>query len=171
MTSDPFVILPVEHRDAARAVLVAAFGAADIGMIAPVTGGASGALAFRIEIGNRRYLLRMEGPASPLRNPHQYLSMRIAAEAGIAPVIHGIDEAARIVVMDFISTSGRWKPIRAALRGWHGPWERCLRACRKLRPFHDLSNIPRSSRGCGPMCAGQDFLRPECSISIPTVSL
>ena len=44
----------------------------------------------------------MEGPASPLRNPHQYLSMRIAAEAGIAPVIHGIDEAARIVVMDFI---------------------------------------------------------------------
>jgi aminoglycoside phosphotransferase (APT) family kinase protein len=102
MTSDPFVILPAVNRDAARAVLVTAFGAADIRTIAPVTGGASGALAFRIEIGNRRYLLRIEGPASPLRNPHQYLSMRIAAEAGIAPVIHGIDEAARIVVMDFI---------------------------------------------------------------------
>jgi len=102
MTSDPFVILPAVNRDAARAVLVTAFGAADIRTIAPLTGGASGALAFRIEIGNRRYLLRIEGPASPLRNPYQYLSMRIAAEARIAPVIHGIDEAARIVVMDFI---------------------------------------------------------------------
>lgn len=102
MPSDPFVILPAAHRDAARAVLVTAFGAADIRTIAPVTGGVSGALAFRIEIGNRRYLLRIEGPASPLRNPHQYLSMRIAAEAGIAPMIRAIDEAARIVVMDFI---------------------------------------------------------------------
>src|ERR1700712_3196114 len=102
MTSDPFVILPIEHRDAARAVLVGAFGAADIGLIAPVTGGASGAMAFRIEIGNRRYLLRIEGPASPLRNPHQYLSMRIAAEAVIAPRIHYVDETARVVVMDFI---------------------------------------------------------------------
>ena len=94
--------LPAVHRDAARAVLVTAFGAASIGTIAPVTGGASGALIFRIEIGDRRYLLRIEGPASPLRNPHQYLSMRIAAEAGIAPDIHAIDETARIVVMDFI---------------------------------------------------------------------
>ena len=102
MIDDAFSIVPTVHRDAARAVLVGAFGAADIGLIAPVTGGASGAMAFRIEIGNRRYLLRMEGPASPLRNPHQYLSMRIAAAAGIAPVIHGIDEAARIVVMDFV---------------------------------------------------------------------
>jgi len=53
----------------------------------PVTGGASGALTFRVERGGRRYLLRMEGQASPLRNPHQYLSMHIAAEAGIALVV------------------------------------------------------------------------------------
>jgi len=102
MSNDPFDIVPAVHRDAARAVLATAFGATGIGTIAPVMGGASGALAFRIGIGNRRHLLRIEGPASPLRNPHQYLSMRIAAEAGIAPGIHAIDEAARIVAMDFI---------------------------------------------------------------------
>jgi aminoglycoside phosphotransferase (APT) family kinase protein len=102
MTSDPFDALPAAHREAAHSVLVAAFGTASIGTIAPVTGGASGALIFRVAIGDRRYLLRIEGPASPLRNPYQYGSMRIAAEAGIAPAIHAIDETARIVVMDFI---------------------------------------------------------------------
>ena len=47
-------------------------------------------------------MLRLEGPASPLRNPHQYVSMRIAADAGIAPAIRYIDEPARVAVMDFV---------------------------------------------------------------------
>ena len=47
-------------------------------------------------------MLRIEGEPSPLRNPHQYVSMRIATEAGIAPAIRYLDEAARIVVIDFI---------------------------------------------------------------------
>jgi hypothetical protein len=102
MAQNPLDELPAVHRDAARAALATAFGAASIGTIAPVAGGASGALIFRTEVRGRRYLLRIEGPASPLRNPHQYLSMRVAAEAGIAPDIHAIDETARIAVMDFI---------------------------------------------------------------------
>ena len=53
-------------------------------------------------MGGRSYLVRVEGAASPLRNPHQYVSMRIAAEAGIAPKIYHIDEAARVAVTDFI---------------------------------------------------------------------
>jgi hypothetical protein len=44
----------------------------------------------------------MEGHASPLRNPHQYSAMRIAAEAGIAPRLYHVDETARVAVMDFI---------------------------------------------------------------------
>ena len=67
-----------------------------------LTGGATTASVYRIEVGERRYLLRIEGQPSPLRNPHQYASMRIAAEAGIAPKILYVDEAARIVVTDFI---------------------------------------------------------------------
>ena len=102
MTKDPFDTLPVAQRETARAALSAAFGSAPIGAIAAVPGGASGASAFRVESGGRRYLLLMEGHPSPLRNPHQYFSMRIAADAGIAPKIHTIDETSRVAVMDFI---------------------------------------------------------------------
>jgi hypothetical protein len=100
--SDPFDAISAAHREPVRAALDAAFGAARVDRIAPLGGGASGALPFRVEIGGRRFLVRVEGPASPLRNPHQYESMRIASEAGIAPKVHHIDEAGRVAVMDFI---------------------------------------------------------------------
>jgi aminoglycoside phosphotransferase (APT) family kinase protein len=102
MIEYPFDALSATHREIVRSVLVAAFGATPIGAIRPITGGASTASAFRVEAGGRRYLLRVEGAPSPLRNPHQYISMRIAAEAGIAPEIRYIDEVARVAVIDFI---------------------------------------------------------------------
>jgi aminoglycoside phosphotransferase (APT) family kinase protein len=102
MNHDCFNALPDTHRETARSALAAVFGSAPIGAITPIAGGASSAFVFRIEAGGRRYLLRMEGPPSPLRNPHQYVSMRIAAEAGIAPAIHFVDETARVAVIDFI---------------------------------------------------------------------
>jgi aminoglycoside phosphotransferase (APT) family kinase protein len=102
MSEDHFDALSAAQRETMCSVLGAAVGSAPIGAIAPISGGASGAATFRVEAGDRRYLLRIEGPASPLRNPRQYLSMRIAAEAGIAPRIHYVDEAARVAVMDFI---------------------------------------------------------------------
>ncbi|WP_428490071.1 phosphotransferase [Rhodopila sp.] len=85
-----------------RRALIAAFGSARADAVGPVAGGASGALPYRVEIGERRYLVRLEGPASPLRNPHQYVSMRIAAEAGIAPRLYYADAAEGVAVMDFI---------------------------------------------------------------------
>lgn len=103
MTSDPFNIVPATHRDTARSALAAAFGSAPIGAIAPLMGGVSGALVFRVTSAGRQYVLRMEGAASPLRNPHQYASMQIAAEAGIAPRLHFVDDVSRVVVMDFIA--------------------------------------------------------------------
>ena len=72
-----------------------------------MAGGASGASPFRVEVGDRRYLVRVEGPPSPLRNPHQYVSLRIAAEAGVAPPVHYIDETARVAVTDFIEQQPR----------------------------------------------------------------
>jgi hypothetical protein len=102
MSKDPFDALPTARREAVRSAIVAAFGTVPIGAITPIAGGASTASTFRLEAGGRHYLLRAEGEPSPLRNPHQYVSMRIAAEAGIAPDIHYIDEVARIAVIDFI---------------------------------------------------------------------
>jgi aminoglycoside phosphotransferase (APT) family kinase protein len=103
MSEDHFEGLSAAQRDQAHAALVGAFGRAPIDGVAPVAGGASTASTFRIDTGKRHYLLRVEGEPSPLRNPHQYVSMRIAAEAGIAPQIRYLDEGARIVVIDFIA--------------------------------------------------------------------
>ena len=86
----------------------AAFGSIPVDIIARLTGGATTALTLQVKAGNRHYLVRMEGDPSPLRNPFQYESMRIAAEAEIAPKIHYLDEAARVVVMDFVEQ----RPLR-----------------------------------------------------------
>ena len=72
---------PVAHRDSASAALSAAFGSAPLGAVTAMTGGATTASVYRVEVGERHYLLRIEGEPSPLRNPHQYVSMRIATEA------------------------------------------------------------------------------------------
>ena len=79
---DPY---PEARREIIRSALNATFGSAPIDAITPIKGGASGALVFRVEVRGQRYVFRMEGDPSPLRNPYQYASMRIAAEAGIAP--------------------------------------------------------------------------------------
>jgi len=104
------------QADVARAALKAAFGARPIDGISPVAGGNTTALVLKVQVGGRSYLLRVEGEPSPLRNPHQYESMRIAAETGIAPKILHLDEAARVVVMDFVEP----RPLLGYPGGLHG---------------------------------------------------
>ena len=99
-------------------------GAAATVNVRPVTGGVSGAVVLLIESGGRHFVLRMEGAASPLRNPHQYVSMRIAAEAGIAPRIHYLNADDRVVMMEFVEDRPL-RPTRAAARGWRKRRERC----------------------------------------------
>lgn len=93
---------PSPQREIAKQALEAAFGATRIESIKRIVGGATTALTLHVQAGGRDYLLRVEGEPSPLRNPHQYQSMRIAAEAGIAPRIHYLDEAKRVVLMDWV---------------------------------------------------------------------
>ena len=109
MSNDAFAGLSAVQRESVRSALVASFGSTPSGAITKITGGASGASTFKVEIGGRRYLLRIEGEPSPLRNPHQYVSLRMAAEAGIAPSIHYIDVTARVAVMDYIEQ----RPLRS----------------------------------------------------------
>jgi aminoglycoside phosphotransferase (APT) family kinase protein len=94
--------LPSTERDAAHAALRAVVGERPIDAVTPVSGGTTAARLFRIDAGGHHYLLRIEGSPSPLRNPHQYVSLRIAAEAGIAPRLHYMDETSRVAVTDFI---------------------------------------------------------------------
>jgi aminoglycoside phosphotransferase (APT) family kinase protein len=115
MAEDKFDALSGPLREPVLSALRAAFGSARISAITPMSGGASGAFPFRVEIGDRRYVVRLEGAASPLRNPNQYASMQIAAEAGIAPRIYHVDDAARVAVMDFIEE----QPLSAFPGGPH----------------------------------------------------
>ncbi len=102
MSTDPFVAVPAAQRDAVCAALTATFGTAPIETITSLKGGISGAAVFRFETGGRRYVLRVEGTPSPLRNPHQYVCLRMAADAGLAPRLHHVDEVGRVAVMDFV---------------------------------------------------------------------
>ncbi|SDO84571.1 phosphotransferase [Afipia sp. GAS231] len=102
MSNDPFAALPAARRDVAVSAIAAVLDATAAVNVRPATGGVSGAGVFLIEAGHRRFVLRLEGQPSPLRNPHQYDSMRIAAEAGLAPRIHYLDANDRVVMMDFV---------------------------------------------------------------------
>jgi thiamine kinase-like enzyme len=99
---------------AKEAALKAAFGPAQI-ETRPLSGGASSALIYRVDSGGRSYLLRVEGARSPLRNPYQYISMRIAAEAGLAPKLHYLDDVNGVVITDFIEQ----QPLRSYPGGPH----------------------------------------------------
>jgi len=90
------------QREAAHAALRHVLGAVPVDAVRRLSGGATTAAVFRIDGGGRRYVLRVEGTPSPLRNPHQYVSMRIASEAGIAPRLHHADEGNRVAVIDYI---------------------------------------------------------------------
>lgn len=94
--------LPDERRTAAQSALAATFGTTPVDAVAPIGGGASSASVFRVTTRGRDYLMRLEGEPSPLRNPQQYDAMRIAADAGIAPAIHFIDETSRVAIMDLV---------------------------------------------------------------------
>ena len=119
-----FDIIPAAQRDIAQAALAAAFGAVPVAQLVPVTGGASGALTFRADVAGRPYLLRIEGRRTPMRNPHQYTCMKIAADAGVAPPLRYADDAAGVAILDFL-------PQRSLSEFPGGP-EALGRACGEL---------------------------------------
>lgn len=100
MTGDLSVI-PESHRSRAADALRTALGDG-VTAVHPVAGGASGALTYRVSSTTGDHLLRLEANRSPLRNPHQYDCMQIAAEAGVAPPIRYVDADAGVLVMAFV---------------------------------------------------------------------
>jgi aminoglycoside phosphotransferase (APT) family kinase protein len=133
--------LPTACRETVRFALKAAFGPSEPATIAPVGGGASGALPFKVEIRNRQYLVRVEGSPSPLRNPYQYESMRIAADAGISPKVHFIDEARRVAIMDFVEE----RPLESFPGGPHALAREVgtlLRRLQEANPFPYFVEYP-----------------------------
>ena len=95
-------LVPEALHGAVGEALAATYRGAAVECFGEIIGGASGAMALRIGVGRRRHMLRVEVRRSPLRNPHQYACMTIAAEAGIAPPLHYIDAENGVALMDFI---------------------------------------------------------------------
>ncbi len=103
MTQDRFIeAIPDAHREAVRAAISATFGSSPLDGSRQVLGGASGALTYRLEVVGRSYFLRVETRRGALRNPHQYLCMQTAADAGLAPALRHLDPEAGIAIMDFV---------------------------------------------------------------------
>ncbi|HLZ73447.1 choline/ethanolamine kinase family protein [Phenylobacterium sp.] len=101
---DILACVPQDRRPAARAALAQAFGPETVSAVAPVTGGASGALTYRVEADGRAYLLRLETPVrNGLRDPRRsFACMTTAAEAGLAPALHHADPETGVAIMDFV---------------------------------------------------------------------
>jgi aminoglycoside phosphotransferase (APT) family kinase protein len=101
---DPLV--PAARRRDVRRVIEAALPGVAVEAAAPLTGGASGAGVFRLTADGRPYLLRLDGPPDGFRDPaRQYACQRIAAEAGVAPMlIHG-DPEARVSLSAFVEVA------------------------------------------------------------------
>ncbi len=95
--------LPEERRPAAQTALRSAFGAAPVAALTEIKTGAS-ALIYRIEVGGRPYLLRLDAThRDNVRDPlRSYPCMVAAAEVGIAPAVHYADAAAGVAIMDFV---------------------------------------------------------------------
>ncbi|HYD04770.1 MAG TPA: phosphotransferase [Reyranella sp.] len=128
------VVDPV-HRETLRQALDACFGRAAVDGLVPLAVGASAGAILRVDSGGRRYLLRIEGPRSPLRYPHQYEALRMAAEAGVAPPVFHVDEAAGVAVTGFIES---WP-----LRTYPGGPVALVRAVGQLlRRLHDSPPVP-----------------------------
>jgi len=110
--------IPEQLREVARESLTSTFGLTPINSIEALGGGASGALAYRIETGDRFYVLRMETRRSPLRNPNQYVCMRIAADAGVAPPLRYADDDTGVAILDFVHS----RPL-SEYSGAHPQWQ------------------------------------------------
>ena len=143
--SGPLACVPQDRRAAAQAALAQAFGSTAVSAVAPVTGGASGALPYRVEAGGRAYLLRLETPGrNGLRDPHRaFACMRTAAEAGLAPALRYADPETGVAIMDFIVQ----KPLadypggRAALARDLGKLVARLQATTAFPPVADYPQV------------------------------
>jgi len=103
--ADHLEVIPEARRETTRAALVRAFRAKAIGPPTLLKGGVSGALIYRVPVGERVCLLRLEPERIPLDHRRRGFDCMIAAaEVGVAPRVFHADAAAGVAVLDFVET-------------------------------------------------------------------
>lgn len=105
MSASPWLdVVPEEYREIVAAAVEGA-GIGEPSSCAPVTGGASGALTYRVDTSRAAHLVRIETARDYFRNPERsYACMLAAAKVGVAPAVHHADVKTGVAVMDFIET-------------------------------------------------------------------
>jgi hypothetical protein len=98
-----FPVIAEDRREAAVVAIASVADPASVTGVTPVTGGASKASTLRIDADSGVYLLRLEVDQRGFRNPKRsYPCLRAAAEAGLVPAVHHVDDEAGVVLMDFV---------------------------------------------------------------------
>lgn len=107
---DNLDLIPLQRREAARAALALVADGHDVGPIALLKGGVSGALIYRVDWGQRSFALRLEPERIALEHRRRgFACMEAAAAIGVAPCVYFADPIAGIAVMNFVDA----KPITA----------------------------------------------------------
>jgi aminoglycoside phosphotransferase (APT) family kinase protein len=154
MTSEPFVILPGERREAVQAAVRGAFDAAAPTPLLPVSGGFSGALTYKFAVAGRPYLLRVETAKDFFRDTRRgFACMAAAAEAGVAPPLRFVDADTGVAIMDFLQS----RPLGEHPEGAVGLAEalgRLVRTLQATAPFPTLADYRLILNGMTRQVAG-----------------
>lgn len=103
--ADSLDLIPPQRREAVREALTLVTDGHDIGPIALLKGGVSGALIYRVGRGQRSFALRLEPERIALEHRRRgFACMEAAAAIGVAPRVHLADPTTGIAVMDVVDT-------------------------------------------------------------------
>ena len=109
-------VVPRTKHGAVAKALRSTFGTLEVEDIAPLTGGCSSALVYKIMVDEKPYVLRIILRVDAFNDPvRQYACMNAAAEAGISPHVHYADTKDALAVTDFIATVPSEEPSDSVL--------------------------------------------------------
>jgi hypothetical protein len=95
-------MIPEAKQPAVRRALHAAFGVNEYEDIRLLTGGLSTALAFKIVVRKKPYLLKIMRKEVISDPTHEFACMQAAAKAGIAPRVWYANVEDRLLITDFV---------------------------------------------------------------------
>jgi hypothetical protein len=129
--------VPADRRRAVRDAIAQLFGDATVEAAEPLQG-ASGAQVFRFDVGGRALVLRLDLPASSLRDRvRHYTCHQTAAEAGVAPSLLHADAEEGLAITGFVVADP--PPASAEAQRTHR-----LGLARTVRRLHDAPLFPRA---------------------------
>jgi thiamine kinase-like enzyme len=95
-------MIPEEKQSAVTYALQAAFGVNEYEDIVPLTGGLSSAMAYKIRVKNKPYLLKILRKEVISDPANEFACMQAGAEAGIAPRLWYANVEERLMISDFV---------------------------------------------------------------------